>query len=793
MSNAQQRGEINFRDMWDLLVRNRWLALSVVATVVGLTALYTYLQRPTYESTATLLIEQDKGNSGSLFGNPLASMPMPMSMSLGNGALATDLLLVSSRQITEAVVDSLSLHVELVAPAAPRSGIFRSIHAPRNARPATYVLSRQENGSYGVSLVTDDAERTLTGAVRPGQVSRVGDLTVQLAAERGDALPKQIRLKVLPFRKAVEETQSNLQAYRTDRDASIISIQHISTDPRLAAAVPNAVAASFIRYKRFGNAVESETTVRFLREQVAEYQDQLSAAETALREYRERATVVSLPDQASEQVKRLAALQARRDELDAERDALNQLLARASTGAAPGNPSPYRQLASFPVFFANQAVQNILQALTELETQRSELLVKRTTENVDVAGIDARIRDLELQLYQTARGYLQSLDSEAASLESTLARFDQQLQTIPAREIEFARRLRQQKLLEEMYTLLQSRLKEAEIRQASQPDNLQIVDAALVPTRPVSPQPVQNMIMGTILGLALAGAVVLGRKAMDNRVRTQEDATTLSGGLPVLAVIPRISMRDVVAKNGNGNGKGNGRVLTGPETLAAKKLVTRGNPRSPASEAFRSLRTSITFAGMDQATRVIMITSAAPGDGKSTSSFNLALTLAQQGTRTLLVDADLRRGNVHTAFGLPQAPGLTNVLYRASSLEEAVQSVESGSEGHPLSVLTAGIFPPDPSELLGSQRMRELMVQLRGSYDMIVIDAPPLNLVTDAAVLGTMSDSVLVVSRAGVTHRDALHSAVSQLRHLSVPVRGVILNDVETQRNSYYGSEPSRS
>jgi polysaccharide biosynthesis transport protein len=757
-------GGLTVLDIWHALRRNRWLVAGVTLLVTVLGAVFTWLQDPVYASESSLLIEEKRPGIALMADlNPL--------MGGGGDGIETDIKVLQSRRIAEAAVDSLDLHVQLVAPAVPRSQLLEVIDAPRTTRAAHYVFTRQEDGSYRAPV-----RGRPDVVLRVGQPGQLGPVTVRLTPRVARTAPEEIEVGVARFVDAVALLRKYLRVGRDSREVTLVNVQYQSKDREMAAQVPNVIANRFIEHKTGNELSESSGMVSFLREQVGSYEEQLRTAEADLREYRESANVVSPVDEATEQVRRLAQRTAERDAKRAERDALSELLTRIT--AAPADPSgrsPYRQLASFPVFLSNPLVQNLLQSVTELENQRASLLIGRTEANRDVQGIEVRVGEIEQQLYRTARGYLESLDTELRSMDADLSRFGTQMATIPSRELEFARRRRNAQLLEELYTLLQTRLKEAEITNAVLPNNIRVLDPALVPDRPVSPIPMRNLVLAGAFGLLLGVGLAMGLEALDTKVRTEEDAASVAGGVPVLGAIPRIRL-----KGATGDGM-------------SERLVTQRDPRSPVSEAYRALRTNLAFAAIDGAPQVTVVTSAMPGDGKSTSAANLAVTLAQQGTPTLLVDADLRKGLLHHVLGARKEPGLTHVLLGRATLDEAVQLLPMG-DGTPLAFLPAGIFPPNPAELLGAPRMRELMKELRERFAVIVLDAPPLNHVTDAAVLGSMADSTLLVARSGATEKEALRHAANRLELLRAPVGGLVLNDLETGRAGYgyYGMEEEK-
>ena len=224
--------------------------------------------------------------------------------------------------------------------------------------------------------------------------------------------------------------------------------------------------------------------------------------------------------------------------------------------------------------------------------------------------------------------------------------------------------------------------------------------------------------------------------------------------------------------------------VIGRMAKGAEGLITVAQPLSPVSEAFRGLRTNIRFSGVDKPIRTLLVTSAGPTEGKSTTAANLAVTMAQAGLKVVLVDADLRRPRLHTIFDLHPRGGLTGSLLEGN-MDGRLQS--SQVEG--LKVLPSGERPPNPSELLGSRRLRGLLDELAKNADVVVIDSPPVLPVTDAAVLAQDVDGVLLVVDAGETKRETVQRAVESLRQVGAYLIGVVLNRVSTRRSGYYYQE----
>jgi non-specific protein-tyrosine kinase len=290
------------------------------------------------------------------------------------------------------------------------------------------------------------------------------------------------------------------------------------------------------------------------------------------------------------------------------------------------------------------------------------------------------------------------------------------------------------------------------------PVKVSVVQAAELPVHPTSPRPKLNLALGLLVGLALGVGAAVTRETLDNSVRRPEQAEELTG-VPVLGAI-----------NYDADAPKN-------------PLVVVTQPNSIRAEALRQLRTNLQFVDIEHPLGSLVITSSVPGEGKTTTVANLAITMAQAGLRVLVVEADLRRPKLMEYFGLEGSVGLTSVLLGQVALDDALQAW--GSDGR-LQVLPSGPLPPNPSELLGSSRMQDLLAELEERADLVLIDAPPLLPVTDAAVLGTLTTGLLIVVRAHKTKREQLARAAATVRAVGAPLLGGVLNMVPTKGPDAY-------
>jgi len=323
-----------------------------------------------------------------------------------------------------------------------------------------------------------------------------------------------------------------------------------------------------------------------------------------------------------------------------------------------------------------------------------------------------------------------------------------------------------------LYEGLLEKLKEAGVAAGLRSNNFRIVDAARKPTAPTEPNIPRNLTFALALGLSAGIGLAFVLEALDNTVRTPEQAQAISA-LPSLGMIPLGSLLGEVGAPR----------LTVANSKEAVELVTQARPQSQMAESYRALRTSLLLTSLGTPPKVILVTSALPQEGKTTTSMNTAIVLAQKGSRVLIIDADMRRPSVHKALGMGPRTGLSNVLTGNAQLHQAVvRSMVIPT----LFVLTAGTPPPNPAELLASTNMRDVLNELREQYDHIVIDTPPTLSVTDAVLMSTTADSVVLVIRSGQTTRQALRRARDLLVRVNARIAGVLLNAADLKSADYY-------
>ncbi|MGH9706711.1 MAG: polysaccharide biosynthesis tyrosine autokinase, partial [Candidatus Acidiferrales bacterium] len=438
----------------------------------------------------------------------------------------------------------------------------------------------------------------------------------------------------------------------------------------------------------------------------------------------------------------------------------------------------------------NQVLQDLLKKKSDLDEQYADAVNLYGPNYPKVQRLAAQQKEVNDDLHNAQQTLLQTVQQEYQTANNHVEILQQALDKQKTEANDLAEKLVQYNILEhdaesnkQLYDGLLQKLKEAGITAGLRSSNIRIVDPALSPSSPSRPQKSRNILLAILVGLVGGIGLALFREYLDNTVKSPDDIESLTG-LPSLAVVPSLP-----GLSGNHGRLSRLAREAAPQSVAGPRveLLSYMQPKSQISEAFRALRTSLLLSQADHPPQVILVTSALPREGKTTAAVNLAVTLAQLGDRTLLMDSDLRKPGVRRALNLTvgKEAGLSSYLAGVSTLDEVCIA-------HPtinnLAALTTGPIPPSPADLLSSHRMAEAIAELRHRYKFIVIDSPPVMAATDAVILSAQTDGVLLVVRSGETPKEAFIRTRDLLAAVKSRLLGVVLNAVDSSAPDYYYS-----
>jgi capsular exopolysaccharide synthesis family protein len=548
------------------------------------------------------------------------------------------------------------------------------------------------------------------------------------------------------------------------RNSRLVDVKYDLPDARLATQITNALTANYINQILEYKFLASKDASDWLADRLKEQRAQVEAAESALQKYRENNDAISVEDRQNITVQKLSDLNAavtRAKTVRIEKQALYDQLK-----AAQGNPD---LLDTFPAILTNGFIQQLKGQLSDLQRQKAQLAEKFGEIHPQIIAVNSAIANAQTKLDLEIKKVVQSVKSEydaAASQESSLtAALNQQkgeAQSMNRKAIDYGVLERDVESSKGIYTSLLQTAKETGVSGQLRTSNIRVVDAAETPRSPASPNKRLNLLAGILGGMFLSGGLAFFFEYVDSSIKNPDDIKAHLG-LPSLGLLPKIDDKALAGMY---------------------PLLSRSVPPNFA-ESFRAIRTNVLFSSTDGGSKSIVVTSTGPGEGKSVVASNLAVSLAQAGTRVLLVDADMRKPKAQDIFEVPQEPGLSNVLVGNAKASDAVR--KSGVPG--LWLLPAGRIPPNPAELLGSPRLREFIASLGQHFDWIIVDTPPVMAVTDAALVAHSVTGVLYVVGAEMTSRHAAARGLDQLENAQAKFIGAVLNRVDLERNAYYYSQ----
>lgn len=720
-----------------VLLRGKWIILSVTFLTIAAALVFTKLWQPTYQASSAILIQTRLAESGGLFIPSVGS-------AIVTNIRQNELEILRSHSLAEAVARTL----------------IRQMYVDSTAREKMGIVQLPKDDKSGRTVATVE----------------------QIVKRLGQTMD-----------------------FLTVRESDVIKIVAKSTNPREAALLANTFADEYYNRNLYKSREKSGALRNFLQAQVSDQRETLERLESSLQDYMEKKGIVSLDEESKLMISQLSQLEANRDATEITLQTVERTLASYQKES----PLQERILSKSITTGNDPYIRNLQEQLATLEVQRdiaiskNPLLAGKEVFGDKLKEVDAQIQALHENLKDRTKVYIeslvpttlspdqanaspasylrqvkqkiveaqieiQSLRAKKQALNRTIGEYEKRFERIPGKSIHYARLDRGRQSAEKLFIVLTDKLNEANITEQSQFGHIDIIDQAVVPIEPSSPNLTLNLSIGFALGMFLGIIAVIIREFRDVRIHTPEDLK--KRGFTPSAVMTTMAS-EIRRLKGNA-------VLSPYGRPMDPHLLTMAESFSPVAEAYRKLRTSVQFGRSDRRPQIILVSSPNRDEGKSTTAANLAIAFAQTGRPTLLIDCDLRRPTIHSMLDLFQTPGLSDLLMDRVGYDDIVQVT---SQKH-LHVFGAGLVPKNPSELLGSDKMRDLLEQAKIKYDAIIMDSPPVLMFADASVLSTIADCPIIVVAAGSTRMEELERSVEMISAVSTGIPKFVLNKFNQQR-----------
>jgi capsular exopolysaccharide synthesis family protein len=741
--------EVHLRDLTVVVVRH-WVLVLLLVVLVGAGAYYSGSRAITqYQSVLTVQITSPKQVFARLDDIDVDEL------ALRTDPILSEALVLTTRGLALKVVDDLGLQLHPADPNLSRGGLISAVTVdPDSAGPGAYHLTIEPQGyrlrnMTGAPLASGPLDQTVEG---PGFTFRV---IPQLE-------PTSVELRI-SSRPAAAATVTAGLSYHVRDGTNAVDLSYTGTDPSIVPRVLNNAAIA-LRKMGVDRALEAAVARRDYIEAQLERSDSLvQASRRNLQQFRESRQITDLSAQATAIVQTIQRLEQERQlelvRLSTIQDAMS---APDSIGV-----ETLSRLAAIEGIGSNAALSFQIRTLLQLYEDRRSLTAGALglrEGNPQVSSLNEQIRLSHKALQGAVDATVLSIQSRVDALDREIAEQRAELSEFPGLETRIGQLTLESNILDETQRYLLGQYQQARMQEATIAPYIQILDSAS-PAFRIGTSLRQRVVLGVLVGLLLGLAAAFFLEYLDQTVKSSADIERVLG-VPVLGAIPH-------------DPKLNPRLNSRHKGVVT---ISHLDPDEPSVESYRALRTNVTFVGAEKPLQFIAVTSPGPREGKSTTAINLALTLAQSGRRTILIDGDLRRSTVHHAFNVVQEPGLTDVLVGDVSASEGIRPGVAPS----LDVLPSGSTPPNPSELLGSSAMDALLAELRHDYEYVIMDTPPALPVTDAAVVATNADATILVVKSGDTEETAAQRALDQLRRVGGRIAGAVLNSVSHRKDPHY-------
>lgn len=739
--------KILLRELWRTMRKRKWLIISIVLVVTSLVTVEMFRTKPTYQASTTVEIGKDNNalvRSGDLIINDDSDPYYQVN-------IKTKMLLLNSRELHEDVVTDLKLDQNpKFLESDGGTSIWKALRSAFGKRTAEEESAESDD----VTDQTSDDEHTRS----PEECARLA-----------------------PYVEALEENLS----IEPVRDTRALKVSFIHTSPVIAAEVANGVARSFMQRNFQTKTEKFANTASWLDSSTRELKAKVEQSEQALANYMRENNIFSINDGKRESTTlttdKLARLHDQALRTETERMLKQTLYEELKAG----------RIAQLPEAFSDPKLMELQKQLNDLQIAAAQLGVRYAPKNPKMVEVHEQIVAVQAQIEASRKDLEDKLKVEYERALQDEQSFKTALGTIKAEAVQENQAAIQYNILKQdvdtaraLYTDFLQKTNQAKAQVAEQQNNIRVIERASLPKKPVGPKRVLMIMLAFMVSLGGSFGIVVFLEYIDNSIKSVDDVSRYVQ-LPSLGVIPTICERS-------------GRSLSGKKKVDAKTIAGRRQlleagrdfkpgqlmameSRSTAAEAYRALRTSVLLSSAGRPPKTVLVTSSQPGEGKTTTCVNIAISLAQLGASVLVIDSDMRKPTVHKVFGVDYLQGLSTFLSRNVEVDGLIQKLPVRN----LSLLPCGPIPPNPAELISSERMKEMLATLGEQYDHILIDSPPLMNVTDPVILSTMVEGVILVVHGGKSSRDLVRRSRQELLGVGAKIFGVVLNNVDLRHEGY--------
>lgn len=779
--------QISLRDYVQVMWRRIWVIILVFVVVFGAVLAGTLMKKPVYQACATLEI-QKTGDSGAL------SLENLFTEGLGVGAekeLYTETEIIKSLPVAEEAV-RLSGHQLVLDTSKPiYETVFKrfmdrlrrltikkeqeqnKVHSallqetPEPLRVETLVVQPLKHSLMFEVAFTDDASFRILdmenqlyahGMVGTPCKTPLFSLTIHGSANSGGTV---FPLLLQPLNYAVKDLQSNLEVSPI-RNTRLIRLKLNSTHLEAAQGLLSSVITAYQDRKIKQKTQMASKALEFIDQQLDAVDKQLQKAVGQLKQFKEDNKLVSLSESVKVAVDQLAELENSQQELKIIIQQSRFLL----TALEGQHTIDKESLYALGNTMNQELLISLARDLSQLQAQRASLRSRFTEFHPNIQALDKKISRLKGKIRAEVESLVASLDTQQKALAQEIKGAEKRLERLPEAEKRLAGLTRQAKVYQDTYSFMLEKRGELQVTRASQIGDIWVVEPAYANPIHIKPRVMLNLVLAVIVGLVLGIGMAFFLDYLDDSVKNAEDIHALVQ-LPILGTIGHQHF------NKNKHPSSDGRFLISNES------------KSQLAESFRTFRTNLLFTSVDQPRRLMIFTSPLPESGKTTCAANMAVALANMGKKVLLVDTDLRKPVLHRIFRCRRSPGLVNVLVEEDwkkMLSEAIQDTHVKN----LNLLVCGNRPPNPNEMLGSEKMGQLIDSLAKHYEFVLFDSPPILTVSDALVLSQRLDGAVLVVRGGRTSRTSLKNVVEIFSKAQTEIMGIVLNDIDFRRERYY-------